>query len=267
VLLVKLADRLHNMRTLHFVPMEKRARIAQETLDIYAPLAARIGMQKLREELEGLAFRHLSPEAYQTIETRLHELRAKNGRNIKRIEEELTHEFSARGIEAAVTGGRRRLTRCGARWSVNRSPSNSFRIFSASGSSSERSRIAIARSASRTPNGQRARALQGLYLDAQAKRLPLDPHDSGRSRTPARRAADQNAQMHEIARFGIARTRSTRTRPGRRGATISPRKAALSLVAGDAGTAGAWRQPGGVSRAHAAELFQDQVFCFTPKAG
>ncbi len=104
MLLVKLADRLHNMRTLHFVPPEKRARIAQETLDIYAPLAGRIGMQRLREELESLAFRHLTPEAYLAIETRLEELRAKNGRIIRRVEEDLKEEFAKRGIEAAVTG-------------------------------------------------------------------------------------------------------------------------------------------------------------------
>src|SRR5258708_32917675 len=57
VLLVKLADRLHNMRTLHFVPAEKRGRVAQETLDIYAPLAGRMGMQAMRDELEELAFK------------------------------------------------------------------------------------------------------------------------------------------------------------------------------------------------------------------
>ena len=64
VLLVKLADRLHNMRTLGHMPPETRSRVAEETLDIYAPLAARIGMYEMREELENLAFRELNPDAY-----------------------------------------------------------------------------------------------------------------------------------------------------------------------------------------------------------
>src|SRR5579884_2059106 len=67
VLLIKLADRLHNMRTLHFVPEGKRARIAEETLDIYAPLAGRMGMQRMRENLEDWASRHLRPDAKEMI--------------------------------------------------------------------------------------------------------------------------------------------------------------------------------------------------------
>ncbi|MDB5508420.1 MAG: rsh [Hyphomicrobiales bacterium] len=104
VLVVKLADRLHNMRTLHFVPPEKRARIAEETLDIYAPLAGRMGMQHMRDELENLAFRNLMPEACAMIEARLSDLRLKNGAIIHKIEEELAGALSARGIVADVKG-------------------------------------------------------------------------------------------------------------------------------------------------------------------
>jgi GTP pyrophosphokinase len=67
VILVKLADRLHNMRTLHHLPEERRVRIAQETRDIYAPIAHRLGMSKLKNELEELAFRHLEAAAYQAL--------------------------------------------------------------------------------------------------------------------------------------------------------------------------------------------------------
>ncbi len=104
VLLVKLADRLHNMRTLHFVAPDKRARIAEETLDIYAPLAGRMGMQQMRDELDDLAFRHLMPDAYAMIAARLDDLRRKNGKIIVTIEKELTFELAARGIDAKVEG-------------------------------------------------------------------------------------------------------------------------------------------------------------------
>src|SRR5579883_2356458 len=104
VLLVKLADRLHNMRTLQFMPPDKQQRIAEETLDIYAPLAGRMGMQSMRDELEELAFRHLMPEAFATIKARLDELRVKNGRIIASVEQELRDELYARGIEAEVKG-------------------------------------------------------------------------------------------------------------------------------------------------------------------
>ncbi len=67
VILVKLADRLHNMRTLHYLPEDRRTRIAQETRDIYAPIANRLGMSKVKNELEELAFRYLEPASYQAL--------------------------------------------------------------------------------------------------------------------------------------------------------------------------------------------------------
>src|SRR5579863_4482959 len=104
VLLIKLADRLHNMRTLNFVPAAKRARIAQDTLEIYAPLAGRMGMQGLRSELEDLAFHYLMPEAHQLIMLRLEEMKTKNGKLIARIADELKDQFDRRGIKCDVRG-------------------------------------------------------------------------------------------------------------------------------------------------------------------
>ena len=71
VILVKLADRLHNMRTLHHLPEERRVKIAQETLDIYAPIANRLGMSKVKNELEDLCFRYLEPQAYNSLRSRV----------------------------------------------------------------------------------------------------------------------------------------------------------------------------------------------------
>ncbi len=108
VLLVKLADRLHNMRTLGFMPPEKRQRIAQETLEIYAPLAGRMGIQEMREELEDLAFQNLDPEAYEAINRHLHELTAKSEKLVEAIEQTLTTKLKAQGIDAQVTGRQKR---------------------------------------------------------------------------------------------------------------------------------------------------------------
>ena len=108
VLLVKLADRLHNMRTLRHMPEHKRGRIAEETMEIYAPLAGRMGMHDMREELEDISFHTLNPEAYETITDRLVDLREKNRDLIADIETTLTERLSERGMAALVKGREKR---------------------------------------------------------------------------------------------------------------------------------------------------------------
>ncbi|MGL4395709.1 MAG: RelA/SpoT family protein [Hyphomicrobium sp.] len=104
VLLVKLADRLHNMRTLEHMKPESRQRNSEETLDIYAPLAGMMGMQTLREELEDLAFRWLHPEAYQAVTEKLVELRTRNKGLVEEIRQALARKLSEAGIKADTYG-------------------------------------------------------------------------------------------------------------------------------------------------------------------
>jgi len=105
VLLVKLADRLHNMRTIGFIPKpEKRQRIARETMEIYAPLAERIGMRRIQEELEDIAFGQLNPDARESIVMRLQHLRARGQDVVARIAEQIEAALKEEGIDAQVSG-------------------------------------------------------------------------------------------------------------------------------------------------------------------
>jgi RelA/SpoT family (p)ppGpp synthetase len=108
VLLIKLADRLHNMRTISHQPPEARRRTADETLEIYAPLAGRMGMQEMREELEDLAFRELNPDAYKVLTERLETLAERSSGWITEIEQQLAKKLGDRGIAADVSGRRKR---------------------------------------------------------------------------------------------------------------------------------------------------------------
>ena len=109
VLLVKLADRLHNMRTLSFITKkDKRERIALETMEIYAPLAGRIGVQRIREELEDISFRELSPEAYETISTRLSDLQRNSLGGVVELATVLRQKLEKQGVRAQVTSREKR---------------------------------------------------------------------------------------------------------------------------------------------------------------
>jgi GTP pyrophosphokinase/guanosine-3',5'-bis(diphosphate) 3'-pyrophosphohydrolase len=104
VILVKLADRLHNMRTIRSMKPEKQMQKARETMDIFAPLAGRMGMHWMREELEDLAFRVLNPEARQSIIRRFVHLQRETGDVIKKITGDMRAELEAANIDADVIG-------------------------------------------------------------------------------------------------------------------------------------------------------------------
>jgi GTP pyrophosphokinase len=104
VLMIKLADRLHNMRTLHYLPPEKQHAIAQETLDIYAPLAHRLGMAKVKGELEDLALKALSPEVYDDLQRRVAKRRLEREAEINQVIAILSKKLSEVGIQGQITG-------------------------------------------------------------------------------------------------------------------------------------------------------------------
>lgn len=112
VIIVKLADRLHNMRTLEALPSGKRQRIALETREIYAPLAHRLGMAKVRWELEDLAFKYMEPQAYKQLAKKIRERRNQREDWIKQLASPLRKELEKAGIACEVTGRPKHL------WSI-----------------------------------------------------------------------------------------------------------------------------------------------------
>lgn len=104
VLLVKLCDRIHNMRTLEFLSESRRVRIAQETIDIYAPLAHRLGIYWMKSELEDLSFRYLKPEIYNNVKQQVNKKKKERQRYIEDTTKLLQREFEQNGITANVLG-------------------------------------------------------------------------------------------------------------------------------------------------------------------
>ena len=109
VILVKLADRLHNMQTLDAMPAAKKARIARETLDIYAPIANRLGINRFKVELEDLGFRHLYPMRYKVLERALKRSKGSQRQIVKRISEEFSGTLDEEGIDAEIIGREKHL--------------------------------------------------------------------------------------------------------------------------------------------------------------
>ena len=153
VIIVKLADRLHNMRTLACLSPERRERIARETLEIYSPIAHRLGMGKVRGELEDLAFQHLDPEAYAEISKTIESQRASNEEYLERMRRIARPNCAAKASRPASRPRQARLLRPIRNSNARRSPSSRFTICSRSASSPIPSRTVTEPSASSTPSG------------------------------------------------------------------------------------------------------------------
>jgi RelA/SpoT family (p)ppGpp synthetase len=272
VLLVKLADRLHNMRTLEHIRPEKRRLISEETLEIYAPLAGRMGMQWLKDELEELAFRWLEPKAHEALIAQLAELRAKNEGLIQEITKTLAEKLASRGIKADVSGREKKpfsIWRKMERKQVSLeqlSDIYAFRVIVGSvedcyrviGFAHTRWHIVPGRFkdyiSNPKPNGYQS--LHTTVIGPRHRRVELQI---------------RTADMHDIAEYGVAAHVFYKDRANGNGAAA----AGLGGVGGDT-NAYEWlrRLVDQLLEGDNAEeflehtkleLFQDQVFCFTPK--
>jgi guanosine-3',5'-bis(diphosphate) 3'-pyrophosphohydrolase len=269
VLFVKLADRLHNMRTLDYVRSEKRQRISRETLDIYAPLAARMGMKDMCEELEELSFRHLNPEAYNTIVEKISQMRESTSATIDEVRNALDEKLRAANIKAEVTSREKKPYSIFTKLQDNAiafeqlSDFIGFRIivdtigdcYAALGLVHTTWKTVPGRFKDyiSTPKDNDYRSIHTTIIGPYNQRAELQI---------------RTQEMHQIAEYGIAAHALYKS-------LDNPGHYSLSLVAKDS-KAYAWlRKTVETLANHEAadeflentklELFQDQVFCFTPK--
>jgi GTP pyrophosphokinase len=266
VLLVKLADRLHNMRTLHFKPKpESRARVARETMEIYAPLAQRIGMDAVKTELQSLSFRELQPDAHQTITARLAFLRGQGADLIDEIAADLKAKLSAAGVPILEVNGREKSP-----YSIwlkmhekkvefeQLSDIMAFRVVTTDKANCYATLGAIHSS---------YRVVPGRFKDYISTPKPNGYQSLHTGVTvPERRNAKIEVQirtpdMHEVAEYGVAAhwmyKQGTGTEPPKRRRYPWVRELLEILESAS--------EPGDFLEHTKLALHQDQVFCFTPK--
>lgn len=263
VILVKLADRLHNMRTIKPMRVEKQVQKARETMDIYAPLAGRMGMQWMREELEDLSFRVLNPEGRQSIIRRFITLQRETGDVIHRITSDMRFELDKAGIEAEVFG---RAKKPYSIWRKMQEKDQGFsrlsdiygfRIITANEEDCYRTLGAI---------HQRWRAVPGRFKDyiSQPKSNGYRSIHTTVSGRDGKRVEVQirTRQMHDVAETGVAAHWSYRD--GVRSENpfaVDPAK----WVAGLTEQFDVEEDHEDFLEAVKLEMYSDQVFCFTPK--
>jgi GTP diphosphokinase / guanosine-3',5'-bis(diphosphate) 3'-diphosphatase len=263
VLLVKLADRLHNMRTIEHMSPEARRRIAQETVDIYAPLAGRIGMYEMREELESLSFRELNPDAFKVISERLDALEKRNLGLIAEIEAQLKKKLATRGISATVKGRRKRaysiwckMERKGVGFE-QLSDIYGFRVMVKSAPECYQALGVVHttwpvvpgrfKDYVSTPKQNEYRSIHTTVIGPGNQRVELQI---------------RTEEMHDIAEYGIAAHTLYKDHAGE---LLSRESNAYAWLRRTIALLAEGSNPEEFLEHTKLELFQDQVFCFTPK--
>ena len=266
VLLVKLADRLHNMRTLEFVPPEKRQRIAQETMDIYAPLAGRMGMQDMRSELEDLSFRVLQPDHYKVITDRLATLETTHKETIGQIRNELQQHLQDEGINAQVTARRK------SPWSIfTKIERKSIALEQLSDMIGFRIIVDTIPDCYRTLGIIHTawKVVPGRFKDY----ISVPKHNDYRSLHttivgPGRQRAElqiRTQAMHEVAEYGIAAHALYKDNVSANLARLESESQAYVWLRSTIANLTSGHTPEELVEYTKLELFQDQVFCFTPR--
>ncbi|PYC49017.1 bifunctional (p)ppGpp synthetase/guanosine-3',5'-bis(diphosphate) 3'-pyrophosphohydrolase [Litorivita pollutaquae] len=263
VILVKLADRLHNMRTIDFMRPEKQAQKARETMEIFAPLAGRMGMQWMREELEDLSFKVLNPEGRLSIMRRFVTLQRESGDVIERITADMRKELDAKGIEADVFG---RAKKPYSIWRKMQEKNQGFsrlsdiygfRIITRSEEDCYRVLGAI---------HQRWRAVPGRFKDyiSQPKTNGYRSIHTTVSGRDGKRVEAQirTRQMHDVAETGVAAHWSYRDGVRTQNPfAVDPAKWIARLTE----QMGSEEDHDEFLEAVKLEMYSDKVFCFTPK--
>ena len=269
VLLVKLADRLHNMRTLDHVPASKRLRIAEETMEIYAPLAGRMGMQDMREELEDLAFRHINPEAYHTVTERLAGLLNRNRGMLEQIEQALARLFENYQIAAEVTSRQKKP------WSVFRKMETKalsfeqlsdifgFRVIVDTVEDCYRALGAIHGAWSMVPGRFKDYISTPKQNDYRSIHTTIIGPSNQRVELQIR-----THEMHRVAEYGVAAHsiyKDLRGKLNGNSHAISKETNAYAWLRRTIEALSEGDNPEDFLENTKLEMFQDQVFCFTPK--
>src|SRR4051812_46389995 len=266
VLLVKLADRLHNMRTISYMPAAARRRTAEETLDIYAPLAGRMGMHEMREELEDLAFRELNADACGVVTGHLEALEARHVGLVADIERQLTTKLADSGIAADVTGRRKRaysIWRKMERKSVGfeqLSDIVGFRVVVKSQAECYQA-LGIVHTTwpvvpgrfkdyISTPKQNDYRSIHTTVIGPGKQRVELQI---------------RTRQMHEVAEYGIAAHALYKDGAGSPSEMLSRESSAYAWLRHTVELLAEGSNPEEFLEHTKLELFHDQVFCFTPK--